>query len=116
METKKMGALLRAARQAKNLTIEHLAHELDLSASGYGKIERGEVMPRLAKLEKICDLLGLDVASLLGYAATTLPTSPTTPEDLAIELATLRQEVATMRHYLALTLKEVASLRQELLG
>jgi transcriptional regulator with XRE-family HTH domain len=111
MKTKSLGARLRAARQTKNFTIEHVAFELGMSPSGYGKIERGEVTPRLPKLEKLCALLGLDINCLLGAHETTPDALPVV---LAHELATLNQEVATLRAYLQLALKEVAALRREL--
>jgi transcriptional regulator with XRE-family HTH domain len=111
MKTKSLGARFRVARQTKNLTIEYVAFELGMSPSGYGKIERGEVMPRLPKLEKLCALLEVDPHGLLGGQETK---QNILTDELARELATLNQEVATLRAYLQIALKEISSLRQEL--
>jgi transcriptional regulator with XRE-family HTH domain len=56
-------------RELKNLTREHVAAELDMSVSGYSKIERGETDINLSKLERIADVLGVEVGQILNFDA-----------------------------------------------
>lgn len=56
-------------RELKNLTREFVAAELDMSLSGYAKIERGETDISLGKLERIATVLGVDVAQILSFDA-----------------------------------------------
>ena len=56
-------------RVLKNLTREFVASELDMSLSGYSKIERGETDISLGKLERIASLLGVDVSQILSFDA-----------------------------------------------
>ena len=44
-------------RELKNLTRDELADKLDMSLSGYSKLERGEVDLTLTKLYRIAEIL-----------------------------------------------------------
>ena len=44
-----------------------MATELDLSVSGYGKIERDETDISLNKLEKIAQIFGVDLNTILSF-------------------------------------------------
>ncbi len=44
-----------------------MATELDLSVSGYGKIERDETDVSLNKLERIAEVLGVDLNTILSF-------------------------------------------------
>jgi transcriptional regulator with XRE-family HTH domain len=56
-------------RELKNLTREQLAERLEMSLSGYSKIERGEVDLTLSKLYKIADVLEVSVSQILSFDA-----------------------------------------------
>jgi transcriptional regulator with XRE-family HTH domain len=58
-------ANLRAAREAKGLTQEQLASAIDMDASQYGKIERGQVDPSVRTLVRIAAGLEIEAAELL---------------------------------------------------
>ena len=56
-------------RELKKLTREQVASELELSLSGYSKIERGEVDVTISKLYKIATILEVDVQQILNFQA-----------------------------------------------
>ena len=47
-----------------------VARELDMSLSGYSKIERDEVDLTISKVEKIAQVLGVDISQILNIDAT----------------------------------------------
>lgn len=62
-----VGDRIKKYRELKNLTQQHVAEALELSLSGYGKIERNETDISVSKLEKIAKVLGTDVSSILNF-------------------------------------------------
>ena len=61
----KIGSKIRTLRTAKNFTQENFAHELEMSHSGYAKIERGEVDINISRLEQIAAKLEVDFAEIV---------------------------------------------------
>ncbi len=47
-----------------------LDHELDMSLSSYNKIERDEVDFTISKVQKIAQVMGVDISQLLNLDAT----------------------------------------------
>lgn len=64
------GRNLRAARKARGLTIEKLAHDAGLSYSYVGAVERGERNPTFLIAEQLSDALQVRAASLMSEDAT----------------------------------------------
>jgi len=58
---------IKKIREIKNLTREYVAAELQMSTSGYGKIERGEIDLTISKLYKIAAVFGITVTELLFF-------------------------------------------------
>jgi transcriptional regulator with XRE-family HTH domain len=58
---------IRKFRELKNITREQLASDLELSASGYSKIERGEIELTLSRLFQIAEALEVDIAQILNF-------------------------------------------------
>ena len=56
-------------RELKNITREELADKLEMSLSGYSKLERGEVEITLTKLYRIADILEVSVSQILNFDA-----------------------------------------------
>lgn len=56
---------IRHVRESHNLTQENMAELLNMTASGYAKIERGATQLKFEKLEKIAQILNVDVVELL---------------------------------------------------
>jgi len=58
---------IRHFREMKNMTREQVSDALEITVSGYGKIERGEVDLSLSKLYKIAEILDVEVAQILNF-------------------------------------------------
>ncbi len=58
---------IKKIRELKNLTREHVADELHMSTSGYGKIERGEVDLTVSKLYKIAQVLNVSIDFIFRF-------------------------------------------------
>lgn len=59
------GANVRRVRVLKGLTLEALAHDVGLSYSYVGEIERGHRNPTLGVVDRIADALSVDPLELL---------------------------------------------------
>lgn len=55
---------IKRVRQANGWTQEYLAEKLEMSVNGYGDIERGDSDIKISKLERIAELLGVELAEL----------------------------------------------------
>ncbi len=54
-------------RELKNLTRDKMAADLEMSLSGYGKLERGEVDITISKLYKIAEVLNVSVSQMMNF-------------------------------------------------
>ncbi|MGB4497652.1 MAG: helix-turn-helix transcriptional regulator [Methylococcaceae bacterium] len=52
-------------RQAQGLSQEEVAMKLEMSANGYGGIERGEVDIKLSRLRQLSELFGVNLSDLI---------------------------------------------------
>ncbi len=66
---KQVAENIKKFRELKSLTREFVASELDMSVSGYSKIERGETDVSLGKLERIAEILGVEVSQIMQFDA-----------------------------------------------
>ena len=57
---------IRFLRESKDWSQEDMAEKLNMSVSGYSKIERGETKVAISKLKKIAEILGIDVLELMS--------------------------------------------------
>jgi len=62
-----LGTKIRMLRELRNLSQKYMADELNLSLSGYGKLERGETDPSYSRLTKIAHLLQLSIEDLIHF-------------------------------------------------
>lgn len=62
-----IGHNIKKFRELRNLTREHLAAEMDMSVSGYSKIERGEVNLSMAKISRIAGIFRVDVSLMFDF-------------------------------------------------
>jgi transcriptional regulator with XRE-family HTH domain len=67
-ERLQIGPRLRAARQARGLTIEQLADATGVSKGFVSRLERDEATPSVASLVRACDVLGIKIGSLFDDA------------------------------------------------
>lgn len=56
---------IRLMRELRNWSQEDMAEKMNLSPSGYAKIERGETKLHLEKLDKIAKIYNLELLDLL---------------------------------------------------
>jgi len=57
---------IRFIRQLKGWSQEEVAHQLNMSSSGYGSIERGECDIKLSKLAEIAKIFGISLIELFN--------------------------------------------------
>jgi len=62
-----LGENIKKLREFKNFTQQYLADELGLSLSGYGKIERDQTELTINRLLKICEILEVDLFTLINF-------------------------------------------------
>jgi transcriptional regulator with XRE-family HTH domain len=72
VEINTMGGRLRAARKAKNLTLEHVGKQLGVSAQAVSQWEYGETQPAVDKLLMLVHMLELEIGEVLGYSGQSL--------------------------------------------
>jgi transcriptional regulator with XRE-family HTH domain len=63
----KIGENIKKLRELKNFTQQYLADELNLSLSGYGKIERDQTELTIGRLFRICEILEVDIFTLITF-------------------------------------------------
>ena len=63
---KGMGSRIRAARQAKKMTLQQLGGLMNVNISNLSFLERGRRNPHLLTLKSIADILGVDVIDFLS--------------------------------------------------
>ena len=64
--SKDLGALLRAARQRRELTQEALAESLDVSVQTISNLERGKTLPALTTLLDIAEQVDADLTPVFA--------------------------------------------------
>jgi transcriptional regulator with XRE-family HTH domain len=63
---------IRFLREEKELSQEEMAKRLHMSVNGYSRIERGETKAYIPKLEKIADVLDVDLIELIPLEGKTV--------------------------------------------
>jgi transcriptional regulator with XRE-family HTH domain len=69
-EVKKISDNIRKFRELRNITREEMADKLGLSLSGYSKIERSEVDLTITRVQKIAEILKIELSKLMNFDAT----------------------------------------------
>lgn len=62
-----IGTKVKKLRELRNFTQEFMAASLEMTPSGYGKIERNESEVSFQKLEKIAEVLGIKVEDIVSF-------------------------------------------------
>ena len=70
MDLKLIGDNIRKFREIKNISREAMAAEMNMSVSGYGRLERGEVDLTITRLEKITSFLEIHISQVLNFDTT----------------------------------------------
>ncbi len=79
---KNIGEKIREVREKKNFTQQQMADELEITPNGYGKIERGESSVSFDKLQKIAQLLKVQLAELVDLDKSVVGLKDTTIENI----------------------------------
>ena len=61
-----LGAAVRAARMRTGLTQEDVAERIGMASEVYGRMERGQMLPRVENLRRLCLVLKVPPHELLG--------------------------------------------------
>lgn len=64
----RLGVVLRRARMRLGLTQEQVAQEVGFVTTVYGRIERGDMLPSVPKLFRLCVTLGISANELLSLS------------------------------------------------
>jgi transcriptional regulator with XRE-family HTH domain len=81
---------IRKLREFRNINRDQMSEELGLSASGYSKIERGEIELSVHRLFVIGEVLNVDLGCLLNFEISGLDA----PYKVDISMITLPLEVS----------------------
>ncbi|WP_395856674.1 helix-turn-helix domain-containing protein [Cystobacter fuscus] len=65
-----LGEVARAARERLGLTQAQVAQKVELVPGVYGRIERGDMMPSVPSLRRLCLVLGISSDALLDLKPT----------------------------------------------
>ena len=57
---------IKKVRELRNFSQEYVAQELGISQSSYARIESGEVIPKVDRLQRIAEILDVDISFLLN--------------------------------------------------
>lgn len=85
METKTVGSKIASARKKMNISQAQLAERLFISAQAVGKWERGESMPDIITLNRLAEILGVDLNYFSGGG---LATNGSTADEPSVKQAT----------------------------
>ena len=105
LNTTRFGSKIRRLRELQNLTQDYVAQKLEMSTTGYGKIERGESDLSLYKMGKIAEIIGFTIEEIIQF-----------DDDILLSKVQLNQTDLTQQdkisHQITL-LKQMANLLRE---
>jgi transcriptional regulator with XRE-family HTH domain len=61
-----VGNNIKQIRELRNYTQEYMAQKLSMSQSAYARIESGTIIPEVDKLQRIAEILDIDISVLLN--------------------------------------------------
>ena len=112
---------IRFLREAKNWSQEDMAEKLNMSISGYSKIERGETKAYIPKLEQIAEAFEVNLLELIPQNGNSIFLNNNngsniigSPTELAFENQKLQLQLEMKDKELAMKDKELAMKDKEL--
>lgn len=105
---------IRKLRELRLLTREQMAAELELSVSGYGRLERGEIDLTLSRMRRIAEILNVNISELLDFEPATVLTKSrkkSNPDAAAAEDA---KYMEYREKYITMLEMELERLREEI--
>ncbi len=64
-----IGENIKKLRELKSITRETMCEKLELSMSGYSKIERGETDLTVSRVQQIAEILEVDLSQIMNFDA-----------------------------------------------
>ena len=61
-----IGNNIKQIRELKNYSQEYIAQELEISQASYARIESGTTVPKIDRLQRIAEILEVDISTLLN--------------------------------------------------
>ncbi len=113
--TAHMASVVREARKRATLTQADVAERVGVVTEVFGRLERGQLLPSVPTLRKLCRVLRVDANVLLGLDTTQAPLWLEEPEPEPDELPELRRLVRTLRQMDAAQLSVVRSTANALM-
>lgn len=105
---------IKKVRELRNLTREQMSSDLNMSLSGYAKIERGETEITITRLHQIAELLEVSISALLNFDTARVLT-PIAPLTQAANLGQTQMQDSDLRdRYIQFLEKEVQRLNLQL--
>lgn len=89
-----IGSHIRNARLRLGLSQENAANQVGISATYYGKIERGDIRPNLERLAEICEVLSVPIETVFYGASSTMSSmanAPPTDEEFIVLIKQLSE-------------------------
>ena len=113
MEKLDMYINIRKIREIRGYTREYMAGELNMTVSGYSKIERGEVDMSISKFFRLAEVLKVDMMQLFYMEMTELiqPRPQKEQHGLSMDDETLRL-YGNQQKYISLLEREIERLNQ----
>jgi transcriptional regulator with XRE-family HTH domain len=62
-----IGMKIKKLRELRNYTQEYMAKKLNMSANGYGKIERDETDISYSRMQQIADILEVSISEIINF-------------------------------------------------
>jgi transcriptional regulator with XRE-family HTH domain len=125
MEIKKLTSIIKTIRSAKGYTHEYMAHQLNITASAYSKIEKGNTKLNIETLEKISSILEIPLIDLLkatddqnfvfincNNSIGLNSHSPIHIKETPTQLETITHDVNNIKALLDFILKEIQYLKE----
>ncbi|WP_257450010.1 helix-turn-helix transcriptional regulator [Archangium lipolyticum] len=110
-----LGETLREARKRAEMTQVDVAERVELATEVLGRIERGNMLPSVPTLRKLCRTLHVDANAMLGLDAETTFSWPEEPAREEEDTPELRRVMRTLRRMDAAQLSVVGSMASALL-
>lgn len=92
-----LGTVAREARQKAGLTQEEAAERVGIATEVYGRLERGNMLPSLPTLLRLCRALAVDANPLLGFSTSQPPEWLTQEVPVEDEPPAMRRLLRTVR-------------------
>ena len=107
---------IRLVREAKGLTQEQVAEQLQMSKNGYGDLERGDSDIKLSKLQQLADIFEMDLPELvdLGDKGTLNINFTKQGKNYNVYLGSSTSELEKQRLTIEFQVKEIENLKVQI--